>query len=125
MAAEKTPVLIGNDPTTGLAVYRRFNNFRADRKLQKITVMYDEFFLVNGNAVEVKPNKTYIVQNTPAQMDGEDIVVPAFNGFDNWFGYTFGAQHNGLTLAQVIETAIDTSLQSLPIGVASGHIMTA
>lgn len=127
MAIDKSSVLVGSHPLTGLDVHRRFLEFKASRKDETIQVFYEEFYLVNG--IEVEKNifpKFYVVKDLlQGQEANGQIMVDDFLGFTNWYTHSVSGLPNGTELGDdIFVPAINAALQGIPIGVLAGYVIT-
>lgn len=132
---KKQPVLVGINPESGLEVYREFVSFEANRRFGIIKVIYSQYELSGTKRLNIIDNKSYTVKNLPAipfsnqvpRFNENNVKIeadrPQLDNFDEWFSYNVGALPDGTTMSQVIESSIDTALQSFPINVKNDLII--
>jgi hypothetical protein len=116
--------LLGIHPTTDMPVYRQFIKFVADDAEQKvITVEYDEWQELPNGSIMPKSltRKKYHVKDSPAitNEEGQEIE-PAKLKYTGWTNHT---PDGTKTIREIFVTAINQTLQSLPVGFPDGGII--
>jgi hypothetical protein len=106
-------LFIDNHPETGLPVYRSFpGKFTTDEEDQEvITVIYDEWQETPNGTEILKVRKKYHVKGDK------------YTGWVTFKPNIELTEETALTLRQLFRTAINQTLQSLPIGFPDGGVI--
>lgn len=120
-------------PNLGHTMYRVFNSFKPFLFVENLNVSSDSYIEIyykeylkdlNGDIIQDSIKlKYYVVANVPAKTgldenEQEIELIPAWNGFDIWYGGTARAP---ITNTNGIIDSVEYTLGLLPIDVANGY----
>jgi hypothetical protein len=118
-------------PNMGLTMYRKFDSFKPLLFVDGLTVSSDSYIEVyykeylkdlNGKKIN-EVLKHYVVCNIPAKIgvdenDQEVELIPAWNGFNLWYG---GTARTPITNTTGLIDAVEYTLSILPQDVINGY----